>query len=168
MGSAKLEADLVDLPREQWDSWGPHTCEFMYAAGEAMKPQRLNKIASGGELSRIMLALKVVLGSSDKVDTLVFDEIDAGVGGSTARSLADVLRDLANTHQVIVVTHLPQVAVCGDTHYVVTKQGAEHPETVLTPLTDEQRVQEISRMLSGEINDVSLAHAKELLEERKR
>lgn len=168
MGSAKLEADLVDLPREQWDSWGPHTCEFMYAAGEAMKPQRLNKIASGGELSRIMLALKVVLGSSDKVDTLVFDEIDAGVGGSTARSLADVLRDLANTHQVIVVTHLPQVAVCGDTHYVVTKQGAEHPETVLTPLTDEQRVQEIARMLSGEINDVSLAHAKELLEERKR
>lgn len=168
MGSAKLEADLVDLPREQWDSWGPHTCEFMYAAGETMKPQRLNKIASGGELSRIMLALKVVLGSSDEVDTLVFDEIDAGVGGSTARSLADVLRDLANTHQVIVVTHLPQVAVCGDTHYVVTKQGAEHPETVLTPLTDEQRVQEIARMLSGEINDVSLAHAKELLEERKR
>lgn len=168
MGSAKLEADLVDLPREQWDSWGPHTCEFMYAAGETMKPQRLNKIASGGELSRIMLALKVVLGSSDEVDTLVFDEIDAGVGGSTARSLADVLRDLANTHQVIVVTHLPQVAVCGDTHYVVTKQGAEHPETVLAPLTDEQRVQEIARMLSGEINDVSLAHAKELLEERKR
>lgn len=168
MGSAKLEADLVDLPREQWDSWGPHTCEFMYAAGEAMKPRRLNKIASGGELSRIMLALKVVLGSSDKVDTLVFDEIDAGVGGSTARSLADVLRELANTHQVIVVTHLPQVAVCGDTHYVVTKQGAKHPETVLTPLTDEQRVQEIARMLSGEINDVSLVHAKELLEERKR
>ena len=84
-----------------------------------MKPQRLQKIASGGEMSRIMLALKVVLGSSDTVDTLVFDEIDAGVGGSTARSLAEVLADLAQTHQVIVVTHLPQVAVYGSVHYVV-------------------------------------------------
>ena len=78
MGSSKIEAPLVDLPRDQWDAWGPHTCEFLYAAGEGMKPQRLQKIASGGEMSRIMLALKVVLGSSDTVDTLVFDEIDAG------------------------------------------------------------------------------------------
>lgn len=167
MGSSKIEAPLVDLPRDQWDAWGPHTCEFLYAAGEGMKPQRLQKIASGGEMSRIMLALKVVLGSSDTVDTLVFDEIDAGVGGSTARSLAEVLADLAQTHQVIVVTHLPQVAVYGSVHYVVTKQGDEHPETNLCILDEDHRVEEIARMLSGEINAVSLAHARELLEERK-
>lgn len=167
MGSSKLTADLVDLPRDQWNQWGPHTCEIQYSAGEAMKPQRLNKIASGGELSRIMLALKVVLGSSDNVNTLIFDEIDAGIGGSTARSLADVLVDLAATHQVIVVTHLPQVAVCGNAHYVVTKQGNEHPETVLSMLSPEERIDEIARMLSGEVNEVSLAHAKEILEERK-
>lgn len=167
MGSAKLEADLVALPRDQWDSWGPHTCEFMYAAGEAMKPQRLQKIASGGEMSRIMLALKVVLGKNDNVDTLVFDEIDAGVGGSTARSLADVLRDLSATHQVIVVTHLPQVAVCGDVHYLVTKSESAMPETYLTLLSEDERVKEIARMLSGEANEVALTHARELLEERK-
>ena len=168
MGSAKLEADLVSLPRDQWDSWGPHTCELMYAAGEAMKSQRLQKIASGGEMSRIMLALKVVLGENDKVDTLVFDEIDAGVGGSTARSLADVLRDLADTHQVIVVTHLPQVAVCGDAHYLVTKSNEDMPETSLTRISGDDRVQEIARMLSGEVNETSLGHARELLDERKR
>lgn len=167
MGSAKLEAPLVDLERDQWDTWGPHTCEFLYAAGEGMKPQRLQKIASGGEMSRIMLALKVVLGSNDAVDTLVFDEIDAGVGGSTARSLAEVLLDLSKTHQVIVVTHLPQVAVCGDVHYVVTKQGNDYPETNLSKLLGDERVEEIARMLSGEVNEVSLAHARELLEERK-
>ena len=165
MGSARLEADLVDLPREQWDSWGPHTCELMFAAGEAMKPQRLNKIASGGEMSRIMLALKVVLGESDTVDTLVFDEIDAGVGGSTALALADVLVDLAKTHQVIVVTHLPQVAVCGNTHYKVEKTGDAHPETMLRVLTREEREAEIARMLSGEVNEVSLEHARALLGE---
>lgn len=167
MGSAKLEAPLVDLERSQWDAWGPHTCEFLYAAGEGLKPQRLQKIASGGEMSRIMLALKVVLGESDKVDTLVFDEIDAGVGGQTARSLAEVLVDLAKTHQVIVVTHLPQVAVCGTVHYAVRKQGGDHPETNLSVLNEEERVEEIARMLSGEVNSVSLAHARELLEERK-
>ena len=114
-----------------------------------------------------MLALKVVLGKNDNVDTLVFDEIDAGVGGSTARSLADVLRDLSATHQVIVVTHLPQVAVCGDVHYLVTKSESAMPETYLTLLSEDERVKEIARMLSGEANEVALTHARELLEERK-
>lgn len=167
MGSARVVADLADLPREEWDAWGPHTCEFLYAAGQSIRPQRLNKVASGGEMSRIMLALKVVLGSCDAVDTLVFDEIDAGVGGSTARSLAEVLVDLSSTHQVIVVTHLPQVAVCGDAHYVVRKTGGAHPETTLVELSQEERVDEVARMLSGEVNDVSRAHAHELLAERK-
>lgn len=166
MGSSHLEVALEDLPREKWDSWGSQSCEFMYAAGTGMKLQRLSKVASGGEMSRIMLALKVVLGECDAVDTLVFDEIDAGVGGSTARSLAEVLVDLSRTHQVIVVTHLAQVAVCGDAHYVVTKTGDDLPETSLAALEGQARVEEIARMLSGEINDVSLAHARELLDER--
>lgn len=166
MGSARLEATLVDLPREEWDTWGPHTCELMYAAGAHLKPQRLAKVASGGEMSRIMLALKVVLGTCDNVDTLVFDEIDAGVGGQTARSLAEVLLDLARSHQVIVVTHLPQVAVCGKAHYVVRKTAGETPETQLYQLSPDERVDEIARMLAGEVNEVSRTHAKELLEER--
>ena len=89
-----------------------------------MQARPLARIASGGEVSRVMLAVKVVLGAVDDVDTLVFDEVDAGVGGSTAVALADVLADLARTHQVIVVTHLAQVAVRGQAHYVVRRPPA--------------------------------------------
>lgn len=166
MGSARLEADLADLSREDWNAWGPHTFELMFAAGEQVRPQRLGRIASGGEMSRVMLALKVVLGECDEVDTLVFDEIDAGVGGQTALALGAVLQDLAKTHQVIVVTHLPQVAVRGAAHYLVTKTNDALPETHLQPLTGQARVEEIARMLAGEVNETSCAHARELLAEQ--
>ena len=166
MKGARLEASITDLPRGQWDAWGSQSFEFLFAAGEGLSAQRLGKIASGGEMSRVMLALKVALGECDQVDTLVFDEIDAGVGGSTARALGAVLRDLAKTHQVIAVTHLPQVAVCGDTHYLVTKSDDALPQTGLTLVSGESRTAEIARMLAGEVNETSLAHAAELLSEQ--
>ena len=130
-----------------------------------MRARPLSRIASGGEVSRVMLAVKVVLGEVDEVDTLVFDEVDAGVGGSTAVALADVLADLARTHQVIVVTHLAQVAVRGEAHYVVRKaEGAGGmPETDLRRLAEEERPAEIARMLSGDATEASLAHAREML-----
>ena len=130
-----------------------------------MQARPLARIASGGEISRVMLAVKVVLGQVDDVDTLVFDEVDAGVGGSTANALADVLADLAETHQVIVVTHLAQVAVRGRAHYVVRKtEGADGmPETDLRKLADDERPAEIARMLSGDATETSLAHAREML-----
>ena len=130
-----------------------------------MTPRPLRRIASGGELSRVMLASKVVLGQADGVDTLVFDEVDAGVGGSTARSLGLVLADLASTHQVIVVTHLAQVAVMGDTHYVVSKSDDDLPETSLVRVSGQNRVAEIARMLSGDASEPSLAHARQMLRE---
>ena len=114
-----------------------------------------------------MLAIKVVLGETDDVDTLVFDEVDAGVGGSTAVALADVLADLATTHQVIVVTHLAQVAVRGDAHYVVRKSAigeSQMLETKIDSVSGEARVAEIARMLSGDATEASLAHAREMLE----
>lgn len=166
MKGARLEASISDLPRGQWDTWGSQSFEFLFAAGEGLSAQRLGKIASGGEMSRVMLALKVALGECDEVDTLVFDEIDAGVGGGTARALGAVLRDLAKTHQVIVVTHLPQVAVCGDAHYLVTKSDDALPQTCLTLVSGESRTAEIARMLAGEVNETSLAHAAELLSEQ--
>lgn len=166
MKGARLEASISDLPRGQWDTWGSQSFEFLFAAGEGLSAQRLGKIASGGEMSRVMLALKVALGECDQVDTLVFDEIDAGVGGGTARALGAVLRDLSKTHQVIVVTHLPQVAVCGDTHYLVTKSDDALPQTCLTLVSGESRTAEIARMLAGEVNETSLAHAAELLSEQ--
>ena len=166
MRGARLEASIEDLPRESWDTWGSQSFERMFAAGEGLKAQRLGRIASGGEMSRVMLALKVALGECDQVDTLVFDEIDAGVGGSTARALGAVLKDLSKTHQVIVVTHLPQVAVCGDAHYLVTKSDDSLPQTSLNPIQGEARVAEIARMLAGEVSETSLAHAAELLGEK--
>ncbi len=165
MKGARLEACVEDLPRANWDTWGSQSFELMFAPGGQLKPQRLGKIASGGETSRVMLALKVVLGECDQVDTLVFDEIDAGVGGSTARALGAVLEDLARTHQVIAVTHLPQVAVCGSAHYLVTKTEGAVPETTLQPLAGDERMREIARMLAGEVSGTSLAHAAELLAE---
>lgn len=166
MRGARLEAAVANLPREQWDSWGSQSFELMFAAGAQLKAQRLGKIASGGETSRVMLALKVVLGECDQVDTLVFDEIDAGVGGGTARALGAVLESLAKTHQVIAVTHLPQVAVYGNAHYVVSKTEGAVPETTLKRVEGKERVAEIARMLSGDTSQTSLSHAAELLAER--
>ena len=165
MGGAQLTCSLEDLPREAWTRAGSQSVEFLFRPGAGMQARPLARIASGGEISRVMLAVKVVLGRVDDVDTLVFDEVDAGVGGSTANALADVLADLAETHQVIVVTHLSQVAVRGQAHYAVRKiEGADGmPETDLRKLADDERPAEIARMLSGDATETSLAHAREML-----
>ncbi len=166
MGGAQLTCEVADLPRAQWTAQGSTSVEFLFQPGAGMQPRPLVRIASGGEVSRVMLAIKVVLGEADQVDTLVFDEVDAGVGGSTAVALADVLSDLAATHQVLVVTHLAQVAVRGDIHYVVEKLRAKNdmPETRLRALSPDDRPAEIARMLSGEVTETSLAHAREMLD----
>lgn len=165
MKGASIVCDLKRLERAQWTQGGPSHVEFLFSPAEGMQPRPLAKIASGGEVSRVMLALKVVLGATDDVETLIFDEVDAGVGGATALALAKVLSELAETHQVVVVTHLPQVAVAGDVHYRVSKSEGQKdiPETLLTPLTEEERVDEIARMLSGELSETSKQHAKEML-----
>ena len=146
---------------------GPSKVELMYRPGAGLTARPLRRIASGGEVSRVMLACKVVLGEADGVDTLVFDEVDAGVGGSTARALAAVLADLAKTHQVIVVTHLAQVAVQGERHYLVAKHAGtgDVPETQLAEISGDARVAEIARMLSGDTSELSLEHAQALLAE---
>ena len=164
MGGAQLVCARKRLERPSWTKAGPSSFEFLYRPGAGMQARPLARIASGGEVSRVMLAVKVVIGAVDEVETLVFDEVDAGVGGSVAVALAEVVADLATTHQVIVVTHLAQVAVRGDVHYVVRRvEGQAGPETHLSPVVGEARVREIARMLSGTATEASLAHARELL-----
>ena len=165
MGTAELVWESRQLPRDRWGAQGPCACELLYRSGAGLTPRPMRRIASGGELSRVMLAVKVVLGNSDAVDTLVFDEVDAGVGGATARSLAHVLADLAKTHQVIVVTHLAQVAVLADTQYVVRRTKDERPKTSLVCVEGDERVAEVARMLSGDSSQASLDHAREMLVE---
>lgn len=163
MGSAHVICALEDMPRAQWNAWGSQTFDLLFAAGSDLQPHKLSSIASGGEISRVMLAIKVVVGSHDQAETLVFDEIDAGVGGKAAVALADVLAELAQSHQVIVVSHLPQVAAKADVHYRVYKSEQDGLETCLEELTGESREEEIARMLSGTVTPTSLSHARELL-----
>lgn len=160
MGGADLVCAQERLPRASWNQAGPSSFAFLYRPTPDAHPRPLARIASGGEMSRVMLAVKVVLGNHDDVETLVFDEVDAGVGGAVAVSLAAEIANLAKTHQVIVVTHLAQVAVKGDVHYVVRREG---PETTLAQVTGDAREREIARMLSGTTTAASLAHARELL-----
>ncbi len=168
MGSAQLEVSFEPLDRAHWTASGPSKVELLYRPAAGLTARPLRRIASGGEISRVMLACKVVLGEADATETLVFDEVDAGVGGTTAVALANVLEKLAQTHQVIVVTHLAQVAVKADVHYVVRKSADGTadgvPQTSIDPIDGDQRVVEIARMLSGDLREASLAHAREMLD----
>jgi len=138
---------------------------FMIApnVGEALKP--MSDIASGGELSRIVLALKVILAGTESVETVVFDEVDAGIGGEVAEVVGKKLDQLAQTHQIICITHLPQIAKFAGHHFRITKHvRAGRTETSLERLHHEARVREIARMLSGEkITSKTLAHAREMV-----
>lgn len=166
MGTAELVVSQERLPRAEWTRSGPSRVELLYRPAAGLTARPLRKIASGGEVSRVMLACKVVLGEADECETLVFDEVDAGVGGATAVALASVLARLAQTHQVIVVTHLAQVAVAAQKHYLVRKSGGDVPETSLVELSGEDRVAEVARMLSGDTGSASRDLAREMLSAR--
>ena len=133
MGTAALVCTVEPLPRESWSAAGSASVVFEFKPGASMQPRPLARIASGGEISRVMLAIKMALGAKDGTETLIFDEVDAGVGGSTANALAAVLAELAESHQVIAITHLAQVAVLADAHYTVTKTAGDAPETASSP-----------------------------------
>jgi DNA repair protein RecN (Recombination protein N) len=139
--------------------------EFMLSPniGEDLKP--LSKIASGGELSRIMLAMKTILARTASVETIIFDEVDSGIGGATAEVVGEKLRGLAGFNQVICITHLPQIASKGSTHFLVRKRVADgRTGTTISELNREERVKEIARLLGGKtITQKAIAHAKEIL-----
>lgn len=130
--------------------------------GEELKP--LSKIASGGELSRIMLAFKTVMADKDDTETLIFDEIDAGISGKTAQLTGNKLSELANEHQIICITHLPQIAAMADEHFIIEKKAYEQKTvTAIHSLTQEESVNELARLLGGaEITDAVLNNAKEM------
>jgi DNA repair protein RecN (Recombination protein N) len=164
MAHARFEVGRTSLSRESWTSDGPERIEFLYAPASGEPARSLARIASGGEVSRVMLALKSVLGDADTVPVLVFDEIDAGIGGATAIAVGRRLRSLAAGRQVLVVTHLAQVAAFADAQLVVEKaEDAGRAHTSVRAVAGGERVSEIARMLSGSDTDASRAHAEELL-----
>jgi DNA repair protein RecN (Recombination protein N) len=139
--------------------------EFMSQTSPKDPPRSLAKFASGGELSRILLSLKRVVGSSNQPRTYLFDEVDTGVSGPTAEKVGKKLHSIAKGQQVICVTHLPQVAAHGDAHFYIQKSPQHGMVSMeVLDLNKDQRVREIARLISGEkITKTSLAHAQELL-----
>jgi DNA repair protein RecN (Recombination protein N) len=131
--------------------------------GEPVKS--LSQVASGGELSRFMLALKEVTADKEKVGTLVFDEIDSGISGKTAWNVSGSMKNLASSHQVIAITHLPQIAARADAHYLIEKYTeADSTVTDIKALSEDEKEKEIARLLSGgELTEAGLANARELL-----
>jgi DNA repair protein RecN (Recombination protein N) len=138
---------------------------FLFSPNPGEEPRPLAKIASGGELSRVMLAVKQALARTDEVRTYVFDEVDAGVGGGAAETIARKLKKIAADRQVIVITHLPQVAAFADTHVRVTKTAERGRTRVeIETLSDEGRAAELARMLGGATPSAkAAAHADEML-----
>jgi DNA repair protein RecN (Recombination protein N) len=159
--------DGLEVDGQTWrfTSSGIDQVEILLAANTGSEPRPLGKGASGGELSRVMLAIEVVLAGTSPVPTFVFDEVDAGVGGKAAVEVGRRLAALARASQVLVVTHLPQVAAFADRHVVVAKSSDGTVTTSgLEVLDDEGRVRELSRMLAGlEASETAMAHAQELL-----
>ncbi|HCP40936.1 MAG TPA: hypothetical protein DIT65_04010, partial [Cryomorphaceae bacterium] len=164
----------VDLPKARLElSWnltsfgkfGKYLPELLFAANPGSNMQPLSKVASGGEQSRVKLALKAVLGRDSGLSTQLFDEIDTGISGSTAEKIGILMKEMSANQQIISITHLPQVAAKGDVHLLVSKsQGVNSTTSNVVPLSLKEREQEIARMLSGEnISQAAKKQAKTLL-----
>ena len=159
MPEARFDVEIVDV-----GDLTPTGCDkvrFMFTANKNMPPQPVEKVASGGELSRVMLALKALLAQKAKLPTIIFDEIDTGVSGRIADAMGEIIRSLSDNMQVVAITHLPQVASKGESHFVVYKRDSR---TNITHLQADERVEEIAKMLSGSvITEAALSQARVLL-----
>ena len=174
LAGLRLEGSRFEIelrPRTDIGPDGSEVAEMMFSAnpGEPIAP--LARVASGGELARLMLAIKTVGDDADRLPTLVFDEVDAGIGGEAAIQVGLRLKGLGARHQVLVVTHLAQIASFADHHLVVEKSPGSDGRNVVTVrelTTDEERARELARMMSGGVTPKALARARELLEEARR
>ena len=166
MPGGRFEVTLTALPKGELSPHGLERIEFMVSANPGLPVKPLNKVASGGELSRISLALQVVTASLGRIPTLIFDEVDVGIGGRVAEIVGQLLRALAKSRQVLCITHLAQVAVLGNQHLQTSKRHQAGAALVVEvqALSDDRRVQEIARMIGGiKISHQTLAHAEDML-----
>jgi DNA repair protein RecN (Recombination protein N) len=163
MQGGRFEVALISL--EQAAQHGLEDIQFLVAGHAVSTPRPVGKVASGGELSRIALAIAVTTSELGEAGTLIFDEVDSGVGGAVAETVGRLMKQLGMHRQVLAVTHLPQVASCADHHLLVSKASSkEGVSSSVTPIAGEQRVTEIARMLGGEkLSATTLAHAREML-----
>lgn len=165
MKSAQFVIKFERADIDSCDESGFDRIEFMFTANAGQPAKPLSKVASGGEISRFMLAVKNITADTDKIETMIFDEIDTGISGDTANALAQKLAKIGKGHQVICVTHLAQVASFGSTHFFISKSEQDgKTKTSLKLLSGEDRVTEIARLIGGNISDFSLNHARLMLD----
>ena len=158
--------DIKLEPLDQPQALGLEQVQFLVAGHPGATPRAVGKVASGGELSRIALAIAVTTSQLGLAQTLIFDEVDAGVGGAVAETVGRLMKQLGRDRQVLAVTHLPQVAACADAHLLVSKESrGQTTSSRVVPIRGEERVTEIARMLGGErLSDTSVAHARQMLQ----
>ena len=164
MPNVRFEVEMTQ--KEEADASGLDKVAFMFSANKNMALQNMSQVASGGEIARVMLSLKAMISGAVKLPTIIFDEIDTGVSGSIADKMAKIMREMGdNSRQVISITHLPQIAAMGQHHYKVYKtDSTEATNTHIAMLTEEERVEELASMLSGEIrSEAAISNAKVLL-----
>lgn len=164
MAGGRFEVRL--LPLDEPLAHGLENIEFLVAGHPGTTPRPVGKVASGGELSRIALAISVTTSQLGQAPTLIFDEVDSGIGGAVAQTVGQLMRQLGRDRQVLAVTHLPQVAACADHHLLVSKQqDAQGTASEVRVIDTDGRVRELARMLGGDrLSDTSLAHAREMLQ----
>ena len=168
MKSAQFVVDFKSIDIDNADSNGLDKVEFLFSANAGQLVMPLTRIASGGEMSRLMLSIKNIAGMSFGVDTMIFDEIDTGVSGHIAEVIAQKLSSISKNHQVICVTHLSQIASYGNSHYFIEKNTInDKTVTSLKSIDGEDRVLEIARLIGGKITEHSIIHAREMIEEGK-
>ena len=163
MKNAKFGIDVIFSNENSFNSNGLDKVEFVISTNVGDDAKSLIKIASGGEMSRIMLAIKSVLADVDKIPVIIFDEIDTGISGIVANATGEKLKNIARNHQVLCVTHLASIAAKGDYNYFVSKEVINNKtKTNVKQLDEEEILKEIARISSGVISDISINHAKEL------
>ncbi len=146
--------------------YGIDQVQFLISPNPGEAPKPLDRVASGGELSRIMLALKSIITNMEQVPTMIFDEVDTGIGGKTAHKVAEKLSRIADFRQVISITHLPQIAIMADEHFFISKEIEKNiTRTHVRKLEDDNRIEEIARMLEGSSSETAISHARELMEQ---
>jgi DNA repair protein RecN (Recombination protein N) len=166
MKSVKFSIEIKPLENINFNQHGLDSIEFLVSTNPGQPPKAISKVASGGELSRISLAIQVIIAKNSTIPTLVFDEVDVGIGGGTAQIVGRLLKSLGKNGQIICVTHLPQVASQGDNHFFISKRTEKgQVKSSIDLLAPKQRTDEIARMLGGvTITTQTLAHAQEMLE----
>ena len=165
MPIASFLVDIQKLKNNQLNENGSSEVKFLFSANKGFAPQEIKEVASGGELSRLMLSIKSQVASADHLPTMIFDEIDTGISGEVALRVGEIMRTMSKGHQLICITHVPQIARIADRHFYIYKDSSKgKTNTRIKTLEDQDRIIEIAKMLSGEkVSDAALANARELV-----